>query len=1029
MGEHESERLEAVLGPQARPGEITRRRALQVIGGVIVFAVVEERTEVLPALAAGPTHGPRRVLGPTAIRAAGPAPDFSAAVTRAIDMLNVGFDFFNMHLVTTTTPAQMAITNTALPAYMVVVFPPQHVGEEGIAYPNPPPVGWPPNPPYPGILTGQSWLAFKVTGPIDFTLSSLLNWASLTPNLVPIAVPTKKASPAQPSTTQTSIEVPWNLVLSPDAKGTWHHATSPVTHGKITELWQTQLGLGKAVPPAVHPNLRAVWTPGYPANPAPNPFLMSLQPNDRTDIVTLTSGGLSPTGLPVPSTPIPADLFMLTALGASVNLNGVWNEPGVSSLLRWVQRNTTGREGYVKTVRSGFVFPTGHKAVRTTITDREFWVDSSGDVVANLIQRTYVNIAQPTVDYTGNANEPKGGRQNPLRSIKITTLATPPLDTDSSADPDIVVTGFNPDQAIFVRSANQDVAFTHVASDYEGRQAHFDTGCIWVDDNALSSVSNAVALLISAYEGIDPSRRTAGFNGQLLAFAPTTSADVGKTAHHVVSYELDGLASLNTSVQPGYFPVMAEAVIHLPAAEQMTGGSLSPPTVVYDIDYLTGGFVAGFPEVYLDVTSGGPGLAFPGKNTGGSAQPNFTVSSVTRDSGPAGGDPHNLRSGTFNPSDFFPTGNGALLLGAIEIADILLSFVTNGSGAQGQSPKIEAKPSYPNNDNTKAPTALDTTLDWSPSVTQDPSGIFLPQSGSKLSIKAKIHTPFANPGQTTFSVDVSLTSFELQLFGNAAPFIGVTFKKVTFKFGTGAKTVVDPEIDTVTFLGPLTFINDLEQLLTSLGGPSIDISDGGITAAYALPLPSISVGVFGLENLKIDAGLTIPFDGTPVRVRFGLCTRDDPFILTIEMFGGGGFFALAIGADGIESIEVSLEFGAAISLDLGVASGSASIMAGIYFELQEIPKKQITLTGFLKADGSVEVLGIITISIEIYLGLTYLDPGKSYGEATVTVSVKVFCFSASVSMTYQKTFGGSGDPSFGQALTQADWDTYCGAFA
>jgi hypothetical protein len=451
--------------------------------------------------------------------------------------------------------------------------------------------------------------------------------------------------------------------------------------------------------------------------------------------------------------------------------------------------------------------------------------------------------------------------------------------------------------------------------------------------------------------------------------------------------------------------------------------------VAYDPDYRTGGFLAGFPEVYLDITSGGPGLAFPGKNTGGSAQPNFKVSSVTRDSGPAGGNAHNLRQGNFDPTDFFPTGNGALLLGAMEISTILQSILGSGSGAKGQTPKLMSELKYPKNNKAKPPTALDTTLDWSPSVQQDPLGIFIPQSGSKLSIKAVIHTPFANPSATTFTVDVSLTKFELQLFGSAAAFIGVTFSKVTFKFGTGAKTVVDPKIDSVTFLGPLTFINDLEQLLSSLGGPTIDVSDGGITAAYALPLPSISVGVFGLENLKIDAGLTIPFDGTPVRVRFGLCTREAPFILTIEMFGGGGFFSLAIGADGIESIEVSLEFGAAIALDFGVASGSASIMAGIYFELQEIPTKQITLTGFLKADGSVEVLGIITLTIELYLGFTYLDPGQAYGEATVTVSVKVFCFSASVSLTYQKTFGGSGDPSFGQALTQSDWDSYCAAFA
>ena len=155
---------------------------------------------------------------------------------------------------------------------------------------------------------------------------------------------------------------------------------------------------------------------------------------------------------------------------------------------------------------------------------------------------------------------------------------------------------------------------------------------------------------------------------------------------------------------------------------------------------------------------------------------------------------------------------------------------------------------------------------------------------------------------------------------------------------------------------------------------------------------------------------------------------DDPFILTIECFGGGGFFSLAVGADGIEALEVSLEFGAAIALDFGVASGSASIMAGIYFELQTVPTPLVQLTGFLKVDGSLEVLGILTLSVELYLAFTYLDPGKAYGEATLTVSVKVFCFSASVSLTYQKRFGGSGDPTFAQALSSSDWTQYCGAF-
>jgi hypothetical protein len=138
---------------------------------------------------------------------------------------------------------------------------------------------------------------------------------------------------------------------------------------------------------------------------------------------------------------------------------------------------------------------------------------------------------------------------------------------------------------------------------------------------------------------------------------------------------------------------------------------------------------------------------------------------------------------------------------------------------------------------------------------------------------------------------------------------------------------------------------------------------------------------------------------------------------------------LAIGADGIEEIQVSLEFGAAISINLGVASGGVSIMAGIYFSLQTVPQKQVQLTGFLRADGNLSVLGIIQISMEFYLAFTYLDPGQCYGTATVSLSISVLFFSVSVSATMTKTFGGGSDPDFADAITEGDWDTYCGAFA
>ena len=51
----------------------------------------------------------------------------------------------------------------------------------------------------------------------------------------------------------------------------------------------------------------------------------------------------------------------------------------------------------------------------------------------------------------------------------------------------------------------------------------------------------------------------------------------------------------------------------------------------------------------------------------------------------------------------------------------------------------------------------------------------------------------------------------------------------------------------------------------------------------------MAVGVLNLSNLGLGAGFTVPFIGQPVSVRFNFCTREQPFTLTVWMFGGGGF--------------------------------------------------------------------------------------------------------------------------------------------
>jgi len=91
-----------------------------------------------------------------------------------------------------------------------------------------------------------------------------------------------------------------------------------------------------------------------------------------------------------------------------------------------------------------------------------------------------------------------------------------------------------------------------------------------------------------------------------------------------------------------------------------------------------------------------------------------------------------------------------------------------------------------------------------------------------------------------------------------------------------------------------------------------------------------------------------------------------------------------------------------------------------------------TLTGYLRMGGSLNVLGLIKISVEFVLSFTYdSDTDKAYGRATLTVHVEVLFFSASVELTVERAFGGeSGDPKFGEMYDKPEmWSRYALAFA
>lgn len=325
--------------------------------------------------------------------------------------------------------------------------------------------------------------------------------------------------------------------------------------------------------------------------------------------------------------------------------------------------------------------------------------------------------------------------------------------------------------------------------------------------------------------------------------------------------------------------------------------------------------------------------------------------------------------------------------------------------------------------------------DWRPTLKSwpdEPKPVFIPPEDG-LTISVEIRP--ANGREPTVDVSAQLVDFQLALLPQAQ-LMELRFSWIGFRMATGRKPEIDVVFDRMEFLGPLVFIEKLRQVIPVDGfadPPYVDISTAGATAGFDLALPSVAVGVFSLENIALAADCRVPFLGDAVTVGFGFCSKERPFRLTVMAIGGGGWVAIRLSPEGLVVLEMGLEAGASLSIDFGVASGSVSVMVGVYLRLEGDDGH---LTGYFRIRGEVDVLGLASASITLELSLTYdFATGKLVGRASIRVEVEVLFFSASVEVSVERRLAGSkGDPKLIEVMPpdeggQDMWESYFGAFA
>ena len=941
--------------------------------GTLVRRFALTRRDLLKATAA--TAGASLVVYPLTRTAEAKSilaatPSLTASVLRRDDMLALRFDFFNL---VRNNHGDLVRQNAAQPAYIVATpgygadYAPQNIAERAYLEAAPPLTPRPAEPADataataeetpadPGmveaLLAGPTRVAFRVpdtTIEIPFTLPALLNFAQFQMNVVPSALPPLAAGEARrrypaarPTETETALETPWHLILSPHSQSTFAHSLLPVVRNGRTELWHSRLAVRK--PSDTDPTkfvadeldtakrtVRAVWANPFDINTFPDnadqgPFRMSLKPLDRYQIVRLTAD-FSLTTKPEPfynePQTISVEKLMLSALGAWQSSRYVAEPPKDFNLGEWKHISTMARDQYVKVVYLGWLIPFGHPAALVKVTERKIVpVPNQSYRGAYLRQRFFIVVRRPVLTYPEDDPQPNEGREFPYTTVEIKTAVTPTLDDPMAA----AWTFESHGDLAFIPVVNTPFEFS-IRHRRDGQTSEFTLPLVFVsypiggtppifDDDDIKAVVHDYNT-VTGCPSFMAHMKKATLSGQKVGMAPSTQSELkkqnlsggkpGDTAAEVKTLTF-GTADPTVTVPFGdapFYPKWTEADVRLNGVEQVKGGkSLDPTVILPHPDFVTGGFNSS--EVFAKLKTN-VSLTFvdkdepTGDRAGGLVNPDMSIAGLSRKLGPVGNSgPLAGLPTQFDPSTFF---KDAKILGGIKLSDIIQAVANFASEAA--IPKLVTNTIYPGGDTSQPPSEIVVTMNFVPQLKSDPLNIFTPDDpGGSLTIDATFRTPIVPPGPPTYEIVGDLRNCKVTLVTGIAPlnFISIHFTQLKFTTKSGSKPNVDIDINEVKFEGVLQFVNELKDYL-KLGnsGPSIDIQPTSVTAGFAIPIPTIGVGVLTIQNIAFGAASPCRSPASP-RAPFHFSEREDPFLVTVWAWAAAASSPSPLGSTGSRS--------------------------------------------------------------------------------------------------------------------------------
>lgn len=827
------------------------------------------------------------------------------------------------------------------------------------------------------------------------------------------------------------------------------------------------------------------------------PFRASLDSRDRNHIVHETSNFEVPGFKP---SPVKVKQFMLSALGSFLDLHGLFYSPGetthkVLNLLEWEHKATMGRDNYVKVVYAGYLYPFGHQAAVIKITERKF--DSDTKAAINR-QRMYVVVTEPEKRY--GRNDPEGKFiAFPFIGVDILTRTTPDLDIPQNiikgGSYNFMINASGRPFLFGLRMYDKEGREHYVEApliflepliackaDLIPEISKFYSGAPTPD------APEKPVLLLPGQRRVN----NVDFGMNRVNYAEDlVSGDAAITTSNISFCSRPYPAKADNAIK--FHPAIRYASVVLDSVVTMTGNSKSVKFYMRD-DNNKGQVFGTIDPVNLDFSAGSD-------KSGGFILPNASLTAVSKFMGPVAGSVSDAENMVFNPAAFFADNGslaGAKLFGTIKLAELLASNVHLDSdyspvikaisgisndisylsdsikvavlaGEKGDSSaqakiaslrgELAAKEALlkqtlescamriPQLKSYETPSAYVTEYRWNPRFDKKNKTLFggmlefiVANTDSAMEVVSS-RVVSKNPGvNPRFVSDAVIRGFAIEV----VKLIKVRFDKLEFisdsESGVKVNVSLRPK-DPIVFTGAMSFVNKLQTLIPPGGftGNNVitRVNSSGAEIGYELAVPAVEVGVFALSNVLLGVKLALPFDGSPMTMQFNFSRRDNPFMLTISCFGGGGYLQLVTYMSGLKSVEGAFEFGGAFSLNVGVASGGVKVMGGIYYQMiKEADDVKADVAGYMRINGNLSVLGMIRVSLEFYLALEahYSDANDKVerirGTATLKVKVEILFFSKTVGITVSREFkGADADPSFKDTFLPQDWEDYALAFA